>query len=106
MHLPKNVAFTDTRAGECWSCWAPARVVLEHEGAPDFQARAETGLTGASCTASCWEVTMKTDKFSASCWLAFVSELGEQVLEGTLHTGLSPDLPRYKAFLGVHVPAK
>lgn len=29
----------------------------------------------------------------------FVIELGDLVLQGTLHTGLSPDLPRHKAFL-------
>lgn len=60
------------------------------KGVPKFQARAETGQTGGSCTSSCWGVTMETAKFSATCWLAFVSELGDLVLEGTLHTALSP----------------
>lgn len=67
MHLPKNVAFTDTKEGKGWSCWAPARVMLTHQGAPHCQARAETALTGGSCTASCWEATEKTEKLSASC---------------------------------------
>lgn len=66
MHLPKNVAFTDTREGKHWSCWAPARLVLKHQGAPDCQARTETVLTGGSCAASCWEVTVETVKFSAT----------------------------------------
>lgn len=34
MHLPKNVAITAAREWKRWSCWAPARLVLEHQGTP------------------------------------------------------------------------
>lgn len=67
MHLPKNVAIPAAREGKRWSCWAPARLVLEHQGTPNCQARVETGLTGGSCTASCCKVSMETAKFSAIC---------------------------------------
>lgn len=45
-------------------------------GSPKLTGKGETGLTGGSCTASCWEVTRKTAKFSATCWLAFVKWIG------------------------------
>lgn len=85
MHLPKYWSITASKEGKHQSSWASARLVLTDQGTPNCQPRVETGLTGGFCTASCWKVTVKTGRFLATYWLAFLSS--NLVPEEALGTG-------------------